>query len=144
MSNKNTNSIFVAGIPKWVKVRQAGESVVTSFSLNHTDRKDRKHFFNVSMWNLSEDKIEILKKCEDEILVKGRLRFDEYEKDGLKVRTVAIDGFDFDTKLEAAPKPTEFAAAKDVSSKAPTANEMINAENDPFDDATLEDDPFGQ
>lgn len=136
MSNKNTNSVFVAGVPKWVKVRETKSGTVTQFSLNHVDKKENKHYFDVSMWNLPEEKIQILKNTTDVILVKAAMRYEEYEnKEGVKVRKISLVGFDFDTELQPAPKPSMSKAS--VPSKPA---EMMDNDNDPFGDS--DEDPF--
>ena len=136
MATKNTNSIFIAGLPKWVKPREVGGKTVTEFSLNHEDKKGKKHYFNVTMWGLEEDKIDFLKNTKEPIVVKGTLKYDEYEnKEGVKVRKVSIVGFDFDEKvMPAPPKGGGGSQAAKVPAK------MMDEDNDPFDDD--EEDPF--
>ena len=133
--SESINSLKVAGKPKWVKTKRAGGSTVTSFSLNHTDKKGNMHYFNVDMWNLEEEQVEFLRNTENTILVFGTLKYNEYtNKDGVKMRNNSILAFKFEKN---ANNYTPYNP-KNIEQEPTERVQSIDSSSDPFD----EEDPF--
>lgn len=110
------NTVILAGnIGKDAETRPAGQKIVTSFSLAVQDGKDQTLWFNVEQW---DSKITQYLKKGTKVIVEGRLKLEDYEKDGIKrtaIKIVANKIHLFGAKQEATASPATVTTEEEAS-----------------------------
>ena len=108
---------------------QSGKSVV-KFSLAVSDYKDSTLYFDCSCWDEKGERLAQYAKKGSQLMVEGRIKIDEFEKNGEKRRryVIVVTDWEFirggkkqdDTAGEPATKVTNSEQSKLQSKPAPT------------------------
>ena len=134
MATPHTNSVFIVGTARFVKVRKVGDRFVTNFSLGYVDKSGKKHYFPAESWRMTREQSDFLKNSDDMILVKGSLKYNAYtNKAGEEKKVVLLNVYEFEPFTGGTP------VTASVQTRAPSASHDDMVEDDDFE----EEDPFG-
>jgi len=137
-----TNSVYLVGTTRFVKTNQAGQNddgtprTVTSWSLQHTDKRGKKSFFQCEMWNATEEQLALV-EADDYILVRGNLKVSQFtDKNDIKRTTYRVNTFQVSLETDSADNG---GSEQDVAPVAAPGVPRVEATDNAFGGS----DPFG-